>query len=245
MTGRSGGVSRPPYDEANLALHVGDDDAAVRANRAALADALAPDVHRLVFMDQAHGARVSVLASLDDRPDAGVDAMVTTVPALALAVLVADCVPVVMSDAAAGVVAVAHAGRPGLVAGVVPATLEAMGAVGAHPDRTVALLGPAVCGTCYEVPPELAADVARQVPAARCVSRTGTPALDVAAGVAAQLRAGGVRQVQQADLCTQEAASCFSYRRDRTTGRFAGLVWLGSAMRDDRGRAGRSRGVPG
>ncbi|HEU0041070.1 MAG TPA: polyphenol oxidase family protein, partial [Jiangellaceae bacterium] len=176
-----------------------------------------------LYMNQVHGADVAVV----DGPRAGavpaVDAMVTTRAGLGLAVLVADCVPVVLADPRAGVLAVAHAGRTGLVAGVVPSVVRAMRANGAR--SITATLGPSVCGSCYEVPDDMRADVAGIVPEAWAHTRVGTPALDVAAGVAAQLRAEGVA-VANVGECTMENPDFYSFRRDHRTGRFAGLVWM-------------------
>jgi YfiH family protein len=223
VTDRLGGVSAEPYAELNLGGHVGDDAAAVAENRRRVAGQVRLPAERVVYMNQVHGAGVAVV----DRPWPGrapdVDAMVTRRPGLGLAVLVADCVPVLLADPAAGVAGVAHAGRQGLAAGVVPAILAAMRDLGA--DEIHARVGPSVCGRCYEVPEQMRADVARRVPESWATSRTGTPALDVAAGVEAQLRSGGA-EVIRLDGCTAEDPSLYSHRRDRPSGRFAGLAWL-------------------
>lgn len=155
-----------------------------------------------------------------------VDAVVTTRRGLALAVLTADCTPVLLVDPVAGVVGAAHAGRPGLVAGVVPAVVEAMTALGARPSRITAHTGPAVCGRCYEVPEEMRAEVAEAVPGTWSETSWGTPAVDVTGGVHAQLAALGVSDLHRSPVCTRESGDHFSYRRDRTTGRLAGYVWL-------------------
>lgn len=155
-----------------------------------------------------------------------VDAVVTTRRGLALAVLTADCTPVLLVDPVAGVVGAAHAGRPGLVAGVVPAVVEAMTALGARPSRIAAHTGPAVCGRCYEVPEEMRAEVAEAVPGTWSETSWGTPAVDVTGGVHAQLAALGVSDLHRSPVCTRESGDHFSYRRDRTTGRLAGYVWL-------------------
>ncbi|NEE03099.1 peptidoglycan editing factor PgeF [Phytoactinopolyspora halotolerans] len=237
FTDRAGGVSRPPFDELNLARHVGDDAHAVESNRSRLAESIGLPADRVVYMNQVHGADVAVVDGARPwRPEEAppVDAMVTTQPGVALAVMVADCVPVLLADAERGVVGVAHAGRPGLAAGVVPAVVAAMRELGA--DRLDALIGPSVCGACYEVPETMRDEVAAAVPAAWATTRQGTPAVDVPAGVLAQLRALDVRaqRVSVRDAaadpgdgwrCTLEDPAFFSYRRDRTTGRFAGLVW--------------------
>ncbi|MEU6099580.1 peptidoglycan editing factor PgeF [Streptomyces flaveolus] len=227
FTDRWGGVSAVPYEELNLGGAVGDDPAAVTANRELAAKSLGVDPARVVWMNQVHGADVAVVdAPWGDRPVPRVDAVVTAERGLALAVLTADCVPVLLADPVAGVAAAAHAGRPGLVAGVVPAAVRAMTELGADPARIVARTGPAVCGRCYEVPEEMRAEVAAVEPAAHAVTSWGTAALDVSAGVHAQLNGLGVCDLAQSPVCTRESKDHFSYRRDRTTGRLAGYVWL-------------------
>ncbi|MBK3640440.1 MULTISPECIES: peptidoglycan editing factor PgeF [Streptomyces] len=227
FTDRWGGVSAVPYEELNLGGAVGDDPDAVRTNRELAAKSLGLDPANVVWMNQVHGADVAVVdGPWGDSPVPEVDAIVTTRRGLALAVLTADCTPVLLADPVAGVVAAAHAGRPGMVAGVVPAALRAMTELGADPARIVARTGPAVCGRCYEVPEEMRADVAAVEPAAYSETSWGTPAVDVTAGVHAQLDRLGVRDRRQSPACTLESADHFSYRRDRTTGRLAGYVWL-------------------
>ncbi|MDF3297094.1 peptidoglycan editing factor PgeF [Streptomyces tropicalis] len=227
FTDRWGGVSAVPYEELNLGGAVGDDPAAVRTNRERAARSLGLDPARVVWMNQVHGADVAVVdGPWQDRPVPEVDAVVTTTRGLALAVLTADCTPVLLADPVAGVAAAAHAGRPGLVAGVVPAAVRAMVELGAEPGRIVARTGPAVCGRCYEVPEAMRAEVASVEPAAHSETSWGTPAVDVSAGVHAQLERLGVRDREQSPVCTLESPDHFSYRRDRTTGRLAGYVWL-------------------
>ncbi|MGV9338265.1 peptidoglycan editing factor PgeF [Streptomyces sp. NPDC003688] len=227
FTDRWGGVSAAPYEELNLGGAVGDDPGAVRANRELTAKALGLDPVSVVWMNQVHGADVAVVDEpWGDRPVPEVDAIVTTRRGLALAVLTADCVPVLLADPVAGVVAAAHAGRPGMVAGVVPAAVRAMTELGAEPGRIVARTGPCVCGHCYEVPEALRAEVAEAEPTAHAVTSWGTPAVDVSAGVHAQLDRLGVCDRAQSPVCTLESGDHFSYRRDRTTGRLAGYVWL-------------------
>ncbi|MFI9026009.1 peptidoglycan editing factor PgeF [Streptomyces sp. NPDC053560] len=228
FTDRWGGVSAAPYAELNLGGAVGDDPQAVRTNRELTAKALGLDPADVVWMNQVHGRDVAVVdGPWRDAADVPcVDAVVTARRGLALAVLTADCTPVLLADLVAGVVGAAHAGRPGLVAGVVPATVEAMTALGADPARITARTGPAVCGGCYEVPEAMRADVAAAVPEAYATTTWGTPAVDVGAGVAAQLARCGVRMREHSHICTLESADHFSYRRDRTTGRLASYVWL-------------------
>lgn len=226
FTDRYGGVSAPPYGELNLGDHVGDDPAAVAENRRRLAAALDVAADRLVLMQQVHGREVAVVDGLPDTdvPPPVADALVTRTPGLALVVLVADCVPVLLAARRSDVVGVVHAGRKGVAAGVVAATVEAMAALGARRDRMAAVVGPAVCGSCYEVPGELADEVAASAPSARATSRSGTPALDLRAGVGAQLVAAGVQAVEVDPWCTLESSELYSHRRDGVTGRFAGVV---------------------
>ncbi|MDP9418182.1 MAG: polyphenol oxidase family protein, partial [Actinomycetota bacterium] len=121
-----------------------------------------------------------------------------------------------------GVVGVAHAGRAGLRAGIVPAVVAAMRRLGA--TGLVARVGPSICGRCYEVPARMCEDVSAAIPQARSVTARGTPGLDIAAGACAQLETAGVA-VRRVAGCTAEDARWYSYRRDGTTGRFAGLAW--------------------
>lgn len=151
-TTRAGGVSAPPFDTFNLGDHVGDDPAAVAANRARLAAAIGLPGNRVVWMNQVHGDRVELVdqprnTALDDT-----DGLVTATPRLALAVVTADCVPVLMADARAGIAAAVHAGRAGAQRGVVVRALEVMLSLGAQVRDISALLGPAVSGRNYEVP---------------------------------------------------------------------------------------------
>ncbi|KAA6222417.1 peptidoglycan editing factor PgeF [Streptomyces albofaciens JCM 4342] len=232
FTDRWGGVSAAPYAELNLGGAVGDDPESVRTNRELAAKALGLDPAGVVWMNQVHGRDVAVVDGpwRDGAEIPRVDAVVTARRGLALAVLTADCTPVLLADPVAGVTGAAHAGRPGLVAGVVPATVEAMTALGADPARIVARTGPAVCGRCYEVPEAMRAEVAAVVPEAWATTSWGTPAVDMAAGVRAQLAAHGVQVGEHSHICTLESADHFSYRRDRITGRLASYVWLDAEL---------------
>lgn len=228
FTTRAGGQSMAPYAELNLATHVGDDARTVAANRAAVAAAIGLPPERLVFMDQVHGNDVVVVDGPRPGPPVA-DALVTRTAQLALVVLVADCVPVLLADAAAGVVAAAHAGRRGLELGVVDATVHAMQECGATPERIRVWLGPSIGGCCYEVPEAMQREVAAVAPGAVADggrTRSGTPSLDLRAGLTAALERLGVGDVGLTGGCTNDETDFFSYRRDHTTGRFAGLVWL-------------------
>lgn len=229
-TTRAGGVSAPPYDTFNLGDHVGDDPAAVAANRKRLADAIGLGTDRVVWMNQVHGDRVELV---DEPPsDRGhpaiddTDALVTTVPRLALAVVTADCVPVLLADPRSGVIGAAHAGRVGAAKGVVARTLEVMVGAGAHAEDVSVLLGPSVSGANYEVPAAMADEVEAALPGSRTVTSTGTPGLDLRAGILRQLTELGVAAVDVDPRCTVADATLYSHRRDAPTGRFASVVWM-------------------
>jgi YfiH family protein len=152
------------------------------------------------------------------------DALVTATRGLGLMVRVADCVPVVLADVEAGVVGAVHSGRPGMVLDIATRTVEVMREQGAV--DIVGWVGPHVCGSCYEVPEQMRAEVCAVVPEAYAETSWGTPAVDIGAGVRAQLVRAGV-DVVDVPGCTREEAGLHSYRRDgASAGRFAGLVWL-------------------
>ncbi|MBP2705833.1 peptidoglycan editing factor PgeF [Microbispora sp. RL4-1S] len=224
FTDRHGGVSDAPYGTRNLGGAVGDAPAAVAENRAKTAAEFGLD--EVVFMRQVHGTDVAYATAPYEGEPPALDGVFTDRPGLGVAVLVADCAPVLLADPAAGLVGGAHSGRPGTEAGVVPALVEAMAARGAEPSRMVAAIGPSVCGLCYEVPAELRDRVAARVPETWSATRQGTPALDIRAGIAAQLVRAGVTDVRHDGRCTIETADLYSYRREGRTGRFAGFVWL-------------------
>ena len=228
FTDRYGGVSAVPFDSLNLALEGGDDPEATAANLSQVLADFAPGAS-VADLHQVHGADVDVVDAQEDgalgvrqRPDA--DGVVTTRPDVVLMVRAADCVPVLLADPVAGVIGAAHSGRPGLAAGVVPATVAAMRERGAT-DIT-AWIGPHVCGGCYEVPAEMRAEVGALVPAAVATTTWGTPALDLGAGVRAQLDDLGVTVVD-VSRCTRESDDLYSYRRDgERAGRLAAVVRL-------------------
>lgn len=228
VTDRHGGVSDGPYDSLNLGGHVGDDPSAVHRNRALVAGALGVEPDHLIFSAQVHGDEVVQV----DGPWQGAapqcDALVTTRGDLALAVLVADCVPVLLSAPDEGVLGVAHAGRAGMAAGVVLRLVDAMRDLGAR--TIIGRVGPSVCSRCYPVGQQLRDQVAALWPVASSVSRHGQPSLDVSAGVLEQL-APHCLDLEQLPGCTVERDDLFSYRRDGRTGRFAGAARL-----VDRGR---------
>lgn len=227
FTTRAGGRSTGVWRGLNLGALVGDDPDAVAANRAALERRIGA---RVVFATQVHGADVVVVGPHDE---GGVraDGLVTTSPDVALGVYVADCAPVLLADPVARVVGAAHAGRPGLVAGILQQTVAAMVRAGADPAQVVAAVGPCIAGASYEVPASMRDDVAAVVPEAAARTASGTPAVDLGRGVAAVLRRCGVVDVRTDGRDTYAHPSLYSHRRavhegTALTGRFAGVVRL-------------------
>ncbi|HEY9358485.1 MAG TPA: polyphenol oxidase family protein [Arthrobacter sp.] len=204
----------------NLALHVGDNPADVRVRREELERSAGMVPGSLRFMNQVHGTAVALVEAGSATPEA--DAMVSR--GVPLAVMVADCIPAMLVGQGAGgpVLAAVHAGRPGLAAGVIPAAVEQMRALGAVGIQ--AWLGPSICGACYEVPAALRDDVAAAIPATWSTTSWGTPGLDLPAGARSQLEAADV-DIMYSGPCTLENEDLFSYRRNKDAGRFAGLVW--------------------
>ncbi|HEX4017514.1 MAG TPA: peptidoglycan editing factor PgeF [Frankiaceae bacterium] len=236
FTTRAGGVSVSSWLGLNLALHVDDEVPRVLANRDLLRHRFGTG--RVSFPNQVHGAGVSVVD--EPRPDrrdtmrggveplgaGGADALVTALPGVPVGVLVADCLPVLLADPVHRVVGAAHAGRRGLAAGVLQATVAAMTGLGADPATTEAVIGPAICGRCYEVPAEMRDEVDAVVAGTATQTRVGTPGLDLPAGAGGVLAALGVAKVINVGICTVEDERFYSYRRDGVTGRFAGVIVL-------------------
>ncbi|WP_190822332.1 peptidoglycan editing factor PgeF [Saccharopolyspora pogona] len=226
ITTREGGSSRPPFDSFNLGGRVGDDPAALAANQRKLADGIGLPEDRLVWMEQIHGRAATVVDGPQPEPVEATDALVTAEPNLALIALTADCVPVLLGDPETGVVSAVHAGRVGARVGVLVAALKAMQEAGARLDRIEALLGPAACGECYEVPAEMQADVEKHLPGSACKTRKGTTGLDLRAGLWEQLAAAGIAKIGVDPRCTMESPELYSHRRDQgCTGRFAAVIW--------------------
>jgi hypothetical protein len=225
FTTRHGGVSSPPWAELNLAGHVGDDPAAVAANRARLVDHLGGA--EVIMVDQAHGSDVAVVDGPDfAAPGSGADALVSSRVGIALAILVADCLPVLLADAGRQIIGVAHVGRRGLAAGVLQHTVAAMVDLGARAADTVAVVGPGVCGACYQVPAAMRDSVAALVPGSASTTAAGAPSLDLSAGAVEILLGLGLSEVRPTGICTRADDRFYSYRRDGVTGRFAGVVML-------------------
>jgi len=222
FTDRWGGVSLPPYDTFDLGRH--EEDQSVFTSNIEILRRLV-GCHVVAVCSQVHGSHVEEVDSsfcLETPPVA--DGLVTRNELVALTIRVADCVPVLLADPTARVIGAAHAGRVGLLGGVIQATVAAMRASGACEIR--AWMGPHICVGCYEVSPEMAHDAWEALPATQGISKTGTTAIDLGAGTQAILDHEGVSSTR-CDRCTSCQLEFFSHRSDRgKTGRQAGVIWL-------------------
>jgi polyphenol oxidase len=223
---REGGRSTGLFARFNLSAGVGDEPAAVLANRRRVSAELGVPV---VYLAQVHGTRVATVTEVPARGAADIpdtDAAVTALRGVGLAVLAADCVPVLLADPVAGVVGAAHAGRVGAAAGILPATVAAMRALGARVEALEVVLGPAICGGCYEVPAPMRTEVDAALPGSAVRTRRGTPGLDLRAGLHRQLTELGVGRIGGDPRCTLESAELYSHRGEGRTGRQAAIIWL-------------------
>jgi YfiH family protein len=240
VTTRDGGVSDGSYASLNLGLHVGDDDDRVLHNRTLVADALDASLDDFVFCDQAHRPNVAIVTEehrgrgarscADAMPRT--DALVTTVPGIVLVVMVADCVPVVLHDPVARVLACVHAGWGGTVRGVTTAAVQVMHDLGSDPQNIVAGIGPAIHPDRYQVGQDVfdtaAVAFGDQVDDVIRPDGTGKWVFDLWHANTLQLAAAGVPsdQVHLAALGTGSGSSFFSHRAENPCGRFAAVARL-------------------
>lgn len=222
MTTRAGGVSAGPYASFNLGLHVGDDPQAVAQNRRRLRAQLPAEP---LWLDQVHGTTVVEAAAAPACLPA--DAACTAQRHTVCAVQTADCLPVLLCDREGSRVAAAHAGWRGLVAGVLEATVHAMDV---PPDRLIAWLGPAIGPQAFEVGEEVRAafmEVEARAASAFVALGEGKWLADIFLLARQRLQRAGVTRVHGGTACTfSDAQRWFSYRRDKTTGRMAALIWI-------------------
>lgn len=224
-TTRIGGVSGGPWSGLNLGDHVGDEPAAVAANRRLLGEALhlpaAPG-----WLRQVHGTRVCDAAAIADGECQEADAVFTDVPGRVCAVMTADCLPVLLCTADGSAVAALHAGWRGLAAGVLEAGVARFG----DPAGVLAWLGPAIGPQAFEVGDEVRdafVSCDTDVAAAFVASRPGHWLADIFALARLRLRSTGVRRVSGGGLCTySDPRRFYSFRRNRITGRMASLIWI-------------------
>jgi YfiH family protein len=226
FTARYGGAGRELFDNFNLATHVGDSQKTVVRNREILAENLGIPVDNLFFMNQVHGNQAAVITHESDPENPPTaDALFTTMPGVALVVLVADCIPLLMQSDKA--VAAVHVGRKGLLSGVFQETLNAFNRQKIKNSEIKAFLGASICGNCYEVGQDVFQEVVSVIPAAatKNLSANNRPCLDIEAGLISLLDNEGV-QWSSTRQCTVHDPGFFSYRRDGVTGRQAGVIWL-------------------
>jgi len=217
FTDRTGGKSTGAFLSNNLATHVGDDHATALANRTLLEVELGFPIQ---FMDQVHGSVVASIGSeIVATPTA--DALLTQAKGIGLAVMVADCIPLLLSNSTS--VAAVHVGRKGLMNEVAMGAIQAMRAI--DPSEITAIVGPSICGRCYEVSQDVFDEVSGKFPLSASQTRDGGFALDLSRALIVQLQASGVLVVDEG-RCTVEDENLYSYRRDGVTGRQVGVVWL-------------------
>ena len=216
FTNRHGGFSRGDYSSWNLASHVGDNPADVEKNRAKLRE----QVGNFAVMSQVHGDTVVVVDQVPAEVPVA-DALITGNSELALVVMVADCIPLLLRSES--LVAAVHVGRAGLMNSIALKTVTQMRELGA--TQISGSIGPAICGSCYEVPQELHDQVSAIHQLASSKTSIGTPALDLPKALVAALAVADVPVVISAG-CTLEDDSYFSFRRNKVTGRQAGVIKL-------------------
>ena len=216
FTNRHGGYSHGDYASWNLASHVGDDPQSVELNRRKLRER----VGDFATMSQVHGDEVKFLQDLPSSTPTA-DALITDNPEFALVVMVADCIPLLLRSKK--LVAAVHVGRAGLMNSIAIKTVKQMRALGG--EEIIGAIGPSICGRCYEVPQDLQDQVVAIHPDAKSETKTGTPALDLPKALIAALAQVNV-SVGILGGCTLEDEHCFSYRRNRVTGRQAGVIKL-------------------
>ncbi|MDB5562056.1 MAG: pgeF [Hyphomicrobiales bacterium] len=231
--GRRGGVSTGIYASLNMSESGGDKPAMVASNRAEAVALLGFPATALATVTQIHSSRVVTLnrpLGAGDRPEA--DAIVTALPGIALGILTADCAPILFADPVAGVIGAAHAGWKGAIDGILANTVAAMVALGAHPSRIVASIGPTISPQNYEVGPEFAESLlARHRDASNRIARPngGREHFDLPGFVFDQLHDAGVGLVNDLAICTYaDPKRYFSHRfathQQTTTGRQIALI---------------------
>lgn len=230
FTNRVGGKSSEHYATLNLGDHVGDKAQTVAANRRIVDRAIKRNV---VWMKQTHSNRVIQVHPGYTRTAQNADGIILDgkeyaqvgLALPAAGVLVADCVPVLLASDDGRVVAAVHAGRAGMVKGIVKQAALAICHLGIPASSLHAAIGPSICGKCYEVPEDMRRHVTSLVPAAWSRNRWGGAGLDLRAGVTSQLQQLGIKVTFVSKRCTFEDPNLYSYRRNPITGRFAGIVW--------------------
>jgi polyphenol oxidase len=239
ITNRHGGFSQPPFDSLNLGLHVGDDPATVRKNRDALKAVLPNEP---IWLNQVHGTQVIDADASKEIKDACIDvpsadASVTSTPGQVLAIMTADCLPVLLASGDGKVVGAAHAGWRGLAAGVIEQTVALMRSKQSNGEKAqaeiLAYLGPAIGPHAFEVGSEVRDIFLAQNPAsAACfeqLQEKGKYLADIYGLACLRLNALGIEHIEGGGECTLQDPDYFSYRRDQQTGRMGSFIWIEAA----------------
>lgn len=213
FTSRFGGVSNSPYESLNLGDHVGDQESLVAENRNRIQEYLS--LNGLVFMNQTHGTQIQ---EVNQPGDYEADALISRTKNLGIAVLTADCIPLLISGT--NCVAAVHVGRKGFLAGIVEKSVRRVHEFG---SEFQAIIGPAICGSCYEVSVDMYQSAVADFPA--LATSPEQHALDLPAAVIAELNTLDI-PVTNTHRCTQENTDYYSYRRAPITGRMAGIISL-------------------
>ena len=217
FTDNTGGSSTGVFLSRNFGDHVGDDADSVARVRADLALEVGGPV---LFMEQIHGDSIAVVDQHTD-PIPSTDALITQSPGLALAVMVADCIPLLLRNESS--VAAVHVGRRGLVNGISAKVIKTMRSLDSSP--ITAVVGPAICKNCYELSEDVFFQVTSKYPQAAALSGRGNYTLDLVGVLIDELRLADIA-VQNESSCTIETPTLYSYRRDGVTGRQVGVIWL-------------------
>jgi YfiH family protein len=233
ITNRHGGLSQAPFDSLNLGLHVGDDSVAVQKNREALKVVLPNEP---IWLNQVHGTQVidaDIRNACLDVPSA--DASVTSTPGQVLAIMTADCLPVLLASSDGKVVGAAHAGWRGLAAGVIEQTVALMRTKQTQNEaqtqsEILAYLGPAIGPHAFEVGSEVREIFMAQNPSsAACfeqLQEKGQYLADIYGLACLRLNALGIEHIEGGAECTLQNPDYFSYRRDQQTGRMGSFIWI-------------------
>ena len=226
VTTRNGGFSLPPFDSLNLALHVGDDETTVVRNRELVSDHFTHDMPTL-WLNQQHTSRCLYGHPVWSTPPVA-DAVWTDQPGLVLAVMTADCLPILITNQSGSLVCAVHAGWRGLVDGILANTLAELPE---KPQNLIAWIGPAISQRHFQVGDEvrqafLQQNVDNDKAFIRDKSASGKWLADLPEMAQSQLTSMGVNKVVQSGLCTYDDPRFFSYRKQGQTGRIASLIWI-------------------
>jgi YfiH family protein len=223
ITNRYGGVSKVPYDSLNLALHVKDNPKDVLENRMILSQKHNFILENLIYMNQTHSSNIAIIKDTSINKIENCDALITDVKNIPLMVMVADCIPILVYDPKKEVIAVIHAGRNGTFNEISKKTILKMkDEFGCKADDILVYLGASIHGCCYEVGEE----IARLVDDKYVEKREESWYLDLQSMNVEQLKSVDVTSIEVSEICTCCNEDYFSYRREGTTGRFAGILKL-------------------